>query len=385
MFQLCFALALAVALSAQDTARFTGTVADATGAVIPGAKVTVRNEKTGVTREGEANAQGVYFVTNLSAAPFTVSAISNGFSAQEFQKLELALGQERAVNFTLAPAGSTQTITVTEGGLAEVDTSSARIGVNVSQREVGELPLNGRQISQLYLLTPGAQTTGGGSFDNIRFSGQANQQNAVRFDGVEASSIVDASPGNLNGQTSSAFRLQASLETVQEFRVESSNYPAEYGTGTGGQIGIVTKSGGNEYHGSVFEYVRNDKLDARNFFDGTRRSPLRLNQFGGSFGGRIIKDKLFFFGHYEGLRQRAGFPLLGQVPSAAVRNLAGDRIKGFDTQLEGCIAMYERDGFLTNSKGRMQKAGLVSRPAVTRLMQWANSEPFTLKIDSFES
>src|SRR5439155_25912488 len=104
-------------------------------------------------------------------------------------------------------------------------------------------------------------------------SGRANQQNAVRFDGVEASAIVDASPGNLNGQISSSFRLQASLETVQEFRVESSNYPAEYSTGTGGQISIVTKSGGNGYHGSVFEYVRNSAFDSRNFFDGLNKSP----------------------------------------------------------------------------------------------------------------
>jgi hypothetical protein len=322
LFQTCLLIAVsAIALLGQDLGRITGTVADATGAVIPGAKVSVKNEKTGTLRYAEANAEGIFFVTNLPAAPFTVAAGSPGFAPREFQKIELQQGQARTVDFLLAPAGQSQTITVTEGSLAEVDTSSARIGVNVSQREVGELPLNGRQISQLYLLTPGAQTAGGGSFDNIRFSGRSNQQNAVRFDGVEASSIVDASPGNLNGQTSSAFRLQASLETVQEFRVESSNYPAEYGTGTGGQIGIITKSGGNAFHGSVFEYMRNDKLDARNFFDGFNKSPLRLNQFGGSLGGPIVKDKLFFFGHYEGLRQRAGFPLLGQVPSAAVRNL----------------------------------------------------------------
>ena len=132
------------------------------------------------------------------------------------------------------------------------------------------MPLNGRQLSQLYLLAPGAQTAGGGVFDNIRFSGRANQQNAVRFDGVEGSSIIDASPGNLNGETSTGFRLQSSLENVQEFRVESSNYPAEYGTGTAGQISVVTKSGSNELHGSLFEYVRNNALDARNFFDGAQ-------------------------------------------------------------------------------------------------------------------
>src|SRR5437763_16153958 len=107
---------------------------------------------------------------------------------------------------------------------------------NVNSREVAQLPLNGRQLSQLYLLAPGAQTAGSGSFDNIRFSGRANQQNEVRFDGIEGTSVVDSSPGNLNGETSTGFRLQSSLETIQAFRVDSSNYPAEFGTGTGGPV-----------------------------------------------------------------------------------------------------------------------------------------------------
>jgi len=192
---------------------------------------------------------------------------------------------------------------------------------------VGTLPLNGRQLSQLYLLTPGAQTAGGGSFDNIRFSGRANQQNAVRFDGIEGSSVVDASPGNLNGEISTGFRLQSSLETVAEFRVDSSNYPAEFGTGTGGQISVVTKSGGNAFHGGLFEYIRNNALDARNFFDGANKSPLRLNQFGGSIGGPIVKDKLFFFAAIESLRQRAGVNLVGTVPSASARSRAVASIK----------------------------------------------------------
>src|SRR5207247_11178224 len=117
-----------------------------------------------------------------------------------------------------------------------------------------------------------AQTAGSRSFDNIRFSGRANQQNEIRFDGVEASSVIDASPGNLNGETSTGFRLQSSLENIQEFRVESSNYPAEFGTGTGGQVSVVTKSGGNRISGSLFEYFRNDALDSRNFFDGGSKS-----------------------------------------------------------------------------------------------------------------
>ncbi|HEU0122417.1 MAG TPA: carboxypeptidase regulatory-like domain-containing protein [Bryobacteraceae bacterium] len=314
-------LAAASLSFAQTQGRFTGIVADTTGAVIPGATVKVKNEKTGLERTVQTAETGVYFVTNLGASTYTITATSSGLSDAVYKEVNLAVGQERTLNIVMQPNTVSTEVTVSGGELAVIDTSSATVGANVSAREVAEMPINGRQVSQLYLLAPGAQTAGGGTYDNIRFSGRANQQNAIRFDGVEASSIVDASPGNLNGQTSSSFRLQASLETVQEFRVESSNYPAEYGTGTGGQISIVTKSGSNDFHGSVFEYIRNNAFDARNFFDGTNKSPLRLNQFGGSFGGAIKKDKLFFFGHYEGLRQRAGFPLVGQTPSAAIRNL----------------------------------------------------------------
>lgn len=305
----------------QNNGRFTGKVADVSGGLVPGASIKVRNEKTGAERSVISNENGAFTVTNLSASSYIVTASSPGMSDTVYKDVNLSLDQERTLNIVMKPMSVSTEVTVSGGEMAVIDTSSATVGANINAREVAEMPINGRQISQLYLLAPGAQAAGGGSYDSIRFSGRSNQQNAVRFDGVEASSIIDSSPGNLNGQTSSSFRLQASLETVQEFRVESSNYPAEYGTGTGGQISILTKSGGNQLHGSVFEYLRNDALDARNFFDGTNKAPLRLNQFGGSVGGAIIKDKLFAFGHYEGLRQRAGFPLVGQTPSTAVRNL----------------------------------------------------------------
>src|SRR5262249_33723081 len=155
------------------------------------------------------------------------------------------------LNITLQPAAVTTEVNVSGGELTTIDFSSAAIGANVNAREVAQLPLNGRQLSQLYLLAPGAQTAGAGSFDNIRFSGRANQENAVRFDGIEASSIIDASPGNLNGEVSTGLRLQNSIETVSEFRVDSSNYPAEFGTGTAGQISVVSKSGGNNFRGGL--------------------------------------------------------------------------------------------------------------------------------------
>jgi hypothetical protein len=311
----------AVLLVGQEAGRLSGTVADTSGAVIPGAKIRLKNEKTGAEREAVSSESGVYFIPNLAAASYSMTATFDGMADANFRGIILAAGQARTQNVILQPSAAASEITVSSGELVVIDTSSATVGANVNAREVAEMPINGRQISQLYLLAPGAQVSGGGSYDNIRFSGRANQQNAIRFDGVEGSSIVDASPGNLNGQSSSSFRLQASLETVQEFRVESSNYPAEYGTGTGGQISVVTKSGGNETHGSLFHYLRNDAFDARNFFDGARKSPLRLNQFGGSIGGAIRRDKLFYFGHYEGLRQKANFPLVGQTPSNAIRNL----------------------------------------------------------------
>ncbi len=333
-----------VALAQLDQARISGTIVDSSGALIRGATITVKNQKTGAEREATSNDTATFFIPGLSPSVYSMTVVSPGLANAQFKDMNLAVGQERNVTVTMMPASVSTEISVSGGELVVIDTSSASVGANINAREVASMPLNGRQISQLYLLAPGAQTAGGGTYDNIRFSGRANQQNAVRFDGVEGSSIIDSSPGNINGQTSSSFRLQASLETVQEFRVESSNYPAEYGTGTGGQISIVTKSGGNDLHGSVFEYLRNSSLDARNYFDGLFKSPLRLNQFGGSLGGAIIKDKLFVFGHYEGLRQRAGFPLVGQVPSAAVRNLPicvpGSTVRCVDASVKPLFGAY---------------------------------------------
>jgi hypothetical protein len=208
--------------------------------------------------------------------------------------------------------------------------------LNVNPREVEALPLNGRQLSQLYLQAPGSVNSGSGTFGDIRFSGRAVQQNVIRYDGIEGSGIIDASPGNLNGEVPSPFRLQSSLENVQEFRVDSNNFPAEFGTGTGGQVSVVTKSGGNQFHGSLFEYLRNDALDAANFFDNIigQKAPLRLNQFGGSVGGPIVRNKAFFFFSYEGYRLRAGVNSVEAVPGSASRICKAP----FGTGTNDCVA-----------------------------------------------
>jgi len=304
-------------LAQTSDAKIAGTVYDSSKAAIPGATVTVRNERTSVERSAMTSEQGYYVVPGLAPSTYTVTVNASGFQPTSVKSISLVVGQVHTIDFVANPLGTTEQITVTDQ--ASFDTGSARIGVNVTPAEVKDLPLNGRQLSQMYLMTPGAVNGGTGTFDNIRFSGRANQQNALRYDGVEGSAVIDSSPGNLNGEISSPFRLQSSLENIQEFRVESNSYPAEYGTGSGGQISVITKSGSNDFHGSVFEYLRNDALDARNFFDKTGKSLLRLNNFGGSAGGAIVKEKLFFFTSYEGYRQRSGINFLEAVPSLAAR------------------------------------------------------------------
>jgi hypothetical protein len=321
------ALMLPLLFGQTDAARIVGVVSDASGAVVPGATVTVKNERTAQSRQVKTDERGAYSVMQLQPATYAITAEAAGMAAASYKGVVLEVGQERKLDVALSLTTVSTELTVDGGEMVLVDTSSARVGANVSSREVVDLPLNGRQVSQLYLMAPGAVNNGSGTFDSVRFSGRSNQQNVIRYDGVEGSSIVDSSPGNLNGESTSLFRLEQSLENVQEFRVDSSNYPAEYGTGTGGQISFITKSGSNELHGGVFEYARNDAFDARNFFDSATKSVLRLNQFGGSLGGRLIKDKAFFFGSYEALRQHTSSPIIESTLSSYARSIAAPSIR----------------------------------------------------------
>jgi len=322
LVQLVLACALAVfagssALAQTDTGRIAGVVRDPNGAVVSGATVTAKNERTGEQRTATTDAEGIYQIPALRASNYTVTVTAPNFAANAFTNVQINVGQEQKLDVALSAQGVTEDVTVTAGATeAAIDTASARMGATVNEREVVGLPLNGRQLSQLYLQAPGTVNSGAGTFGDIRFSGRAVEQNIVRYDGIEGSAIIDAAPGVINGEVASPFRLQTSLENVQEFRADSNNYPAEFGTGTGGQISVVTKSGGNRFHGSAFEYLRNDALDAANFFDNIigSKSPLKLNQFGGSLGGPIKQDKLFFFGSYEGYRLRAGINSVEAVP-----------------------------------------------------------------------
>ncbi|MCD9186591.1 MAG: carboxypeptidase regulatory-like domain-containing protein [Pyrinomonadaceae bacterium] len=340
---LTFIFTFSIVAFAQSDARITGTVTDVNGAIVPGASIVVKNEKTGEVRTVTANNDGIFFVAALKPTAYTVSVSATNFENFSRAGIELLAGQESTVNIALQPQGVAASVDIVANEQVIVDTSSASLSANVNTREVEGLPINGRQLSQLYLQAPGAVNSGSGTFGDIRFSGRAVQQNVVRYDGVEGTAIIDASPGNLNGEVPSPFRLQSSLENVQEFRVDSSNFPAEQGTGTGGQINVVTKSGGNEFHGSAFEYLRRDSLDARNYFDnvtpGVAKSKLTLDQFGGSLGGPIIRDKLFFFGSYEQYRGRFGLNFVEAAPSLSLAQ-PGALIPGTNTPVNPAIQPY---------------------------------------------
>ena len=321
------AASAATAFAQTDQGRFTGTVRDSSGAFVTGATVKVKNERTSQEREVLTNQQGGFVVGSLKPSTYTIRAERVGFAAIEYTGMQVSVGQELNLDFEFKPAGVTEAITVV-GTAPVLDLSSAHMGVNVGERDVNNLPVNGRQMSQLMLQAPGSQNAGTGTWQDIRFSGRAVEQNAIRYDGVEGSAIIDAAPGNLNGEIATPFKLQASLENVQEFRVESSAYPAEFGTGSGGQVSVITKSGANALRGGAFDYLRRDALDSRNYFDYTRnangsvqselpKSLLKQDQFGGSIGGPIVKDKVFFFGSYEGYRLNAGINIVEAVPSAA--------------------------------------------------------------------
>jgi len=309
-----------IAVGQADQGRIVGTVTDANGGIVPGAVVVVKNERTAEERSATTNEEGHYVVPGLKPSVYSVSATAQNLTVR-VTSVQVLVGQELNLPLVLQATGVEAKVYITANSDTALDTGSAAMGVNVNPREVQALPLNGRQLSQLYLQAPGSVNSGSGTYGDIRFSGRAVEQNTIRYDGIEGTAIIDSSPGNLNGEIPTPFRLQSSLENVQEFRVDSSNFPAELGTGTGGQISVVTKSGSNNFHGSVFEYFRNDALDAANFFDNIigQKSKLRLNQFGGSIGGPIRANKAFFFFSYEGYRLRGGINSIEAVPGQASR------------------------------------------------------------------
>jgi hypothetical protein len=306
----------------QTESRVVGMVADRSGAVLPGVTVTVTSTDTGAVRTAVTDGDGQYSVTNLGPGSYTVAFELPGFQTQT-ETIRLGVGQVETRNGALGVAGVTEDVTVA-ADVRAIDLGSAKIGVNVSPEEVENLPVNGRNFANLMTLATGATSDGNGGWASVRFNGKSNQQNYLNYDGVDGTYVWDASPGYLNA-TGSQFRLQTSMESVAEFRVNSGLAPAESGLGAGGNITVVSKSGTNRLRGSVFEYKRDDALDSATKYDDVKQE-LSLDQFGGSVGGALAQNQTFFFGSYEGLRQTTGLTFTEAVPSAEARRRIADGI-----------------------------------------------------------
>src|SRR5882724_9779703 len=309
-------------LQAQATGSLSGTVTDKAGAVVPNAKVTVSSQGTGVVRESVTDGAGHYLVPLLPVADFTIQVESQGFQTALQKDIRLQTDQQREVNFTLNPASVSTSVEVSASPVA-VETTNPSLGQVITSEQVAQLPLNGRDFVQLATLTPGVtQETNPNSFFNGGPSSEVSTRGtySLSVGGSRAQSTDWLLDGNDNNElTAGGISILPSIDAINEFKVLTYNYSAEYGTRSGPTVLVTTKSGTNQLHGTLFEFFRNTSLDARSFF-ASEKEKFNLNQFGGAIGGPIRKDKTFFFIDYQGRRQRKGIPFVGLVPTPAMKN-----------------------------------------------------------------
>ncbi len=315
-------LALAtVQARAQGEASISGVVSDKSGSAIVGATVTVKSAETGAVRTAETDAAGHYDVPLLPVGNYEATIEKSGFQKEERKGITLVLGQSANINFTLPLGNLEQTVQVTEQAEDATVTTSDTSGL-VNEQQVKDLPLNGRSYDQLLTLNPGvvnytSQRAGGIGTSNsvigniFSASGHRPQDNLYILNGVEytSASEINSTPGGVSGQL-------LGVDAVREFSVVSDSYGAEYGKRSGAQVNIVTASGTNAIHGSAYEFIRNSALDARNFFDFAKIPEFQRNEFGGSLGSPIKKDKSFIFVNYEGFRQNLGLSDVTLVPTS---------------------------------------------------------------------
>src|SRR5437879_6414858 len=309
----------APALAQKDAGSIVGTVRDQSGAVVSHAKVTVADVERGSTFEATTNDAGEYVASPLRVGQYTVTVEHSGFKKAVSAPVNLDVQQRIAVNVTLQIGQISESIEVT-GAAPLLETETSELGQVVDNKRVANLPLNGRNFAQLALLTagtapsePGARDEGGFGFSA---GGARSLQNNFLLDGVDNNSNL---PDLLNETN---YVIQPSVEALEEFKVQTNAYSAEFGRGNGAIINATIKSGTNQFHGSVYEFLRNEKFDGKNFFDdpATPIAPYKQNQFGFTFGGPIARNRTFFFVDYEGLRIRQAQPLMSTVPTDAQRS-----------------------------------------------------------------
>ncbi len=352
-----------------DTGSITGTVTDASGAVVGGAKVTLTNEGTDASLTATTSADGVYDFSPVRIGSYKLDVSANGFKKAVQTNVVVDVSARVQANFKLQPGAISETVEVTSEAPV-LQSQDASVGQVVDQRNVNNLPLNGRNFTFLAQLsagvnTPQADTRGNAATGAFAANGNRPAQNNYMLDGVDNNSdTVDF----LNGTN---FVVLPPVDAIQEFKVQTSDFSAEFGRSGAAVLNATIKSGTNNLHGAVWEFFRNDKLDAADYFEdfnNVKKGELRQNQFGFSGGGPIIKNKVFFFGDYEGFRRAQGTILSGSVPTVA------ERTSGY-TNLSDLIS--GQSGTQHDALGRALPVGTILDPATTRAVTAGVADPVT--------
>src|SRR5881397_2205216 len=318
-FLLYLLLVTSAAVAQVTTGTIIGTVKDSAGAVLPGVSIKLTNTDTGASRMVIADELGRYNAPQLPLGGYEISAELQGFQTAVRRGVTLTIGREAVVDFALQVGSVSQEVTV-NAEAALVSTTNANISYLVDDKKIRDLPLNGRNFTQLALMAPGVvpiiehlsrNDVSGGHGLKMSIGGAQSTQNSFLMDGQDVSDYAGQTPGSAAG-------TNLGIDAVREFTITTNNYSTEYGLVAGGVMNVVTNSGTNTWHGSGFEFLRNSALDAKNYFDLANKPipPFKRNQFGGVVGGPIQKDKLFFLGSYEGLRERLGLTYNTPVPNA---------------------------------------------------------------------
>jgi hypothetical protein len=306
---LLFLLSVLPLMAQTDRATIRGAVTDPSGRRVVGALFIITSNNTGISREAKTNEAGVFALTSLNTGSYKVSISAAGFSIYRIEDLTLDVGQTKTLDAQLSIEGGTTRVEVT---VSDMSRSSAEIGGVVHGKHAQDLSLNGRSYVGLVSLVPGAIDSGTGTQQDVRFAGLSAEDNTWHLDGVDNSGI--------NHQYQKVdLHLQISTESIAEFRANGVAYSADQGGSVGGQIEVVSKTGGAEFHGAAWEFIRNNYFDATPWGAAGFLPALRRNNYGANLGGPILRKKLFFFANYEGVKELLNKPITGTVPSASYR------------------------------------------------------------------
>lgn len=366
LFMLAGLLLPGTAIAQVDMGSISGTIRDTSGAVLPGVNVTLSNVDTGVTSSTKTGSEGQYSFSPIKIGHYSVSATAPGFRTVHQNNVTVDVQQKVEVNLSLPVGQATETIVV-DAAPPLLQTLDASVGQVIEQKTINDLPLNGRNFTFLAQLSAGVtqgqqDSRGLGDSGSFAANGLRPAQNNYLLDGIDNNSnLVDF----LNG---TGYSVKPPVDAIQEFKVETNNYSAELGRSAGAVLNATIKSGTNQFHGTAWEFLRNDAFDAKNYFEnGVKKGEYRQNQFGASLGGPIRRDKTFFFMDYEGTRIRQAIPYVSTVPTAL------ERSTGYTNLSE----LLSQGGSLTDNLGRSFALGQVFDPSTTRPVTAGTVDPVT--------